>query len=209
MDASLTPQEQNDHLHWELANFIGGFNPKELVNDARILRPKIGENRTDVFAVSARRAFLRQIQNALDEQKYELNIVDTNHFAGQYALLVNYPEVRTQDILLASAGDQRLDIGIVRQGQLGTFRYFTGTPEERANRMLDFCREEGGQEIYLYGSGCGFALMKTLQGNGSLKLTKMNPFRRVSLTTALREAGMVIGREHKFVASVGIALRKE
>jgi hypothetical protein len=43
----------------------------------------------------------------------------------------------------------------------------------------------------------------------NVKLVKTNPFRRVPITPSLRDTGLTLGQEHKFVACVGVALRKE
>ena len=210
MDDSLTQREQKEHVLWELAHFIQDFNATGYINDVHLLQSHQEQRFSDVYVVSAQRSFIQQIQRALDEGKYELYLVDTNHFAGQYALHVNYPEAIGKRIVLASIGPQRMDVGALQDGKLISARYFVeASPEVLAKHLIEFCRLSGTMDIYLYGSGCTFAFMKTLQAAGNLMLTTMNPFRRLKIASSLRKSEIMIGQEHKYVASVGVALRKE
>ncbi len=210
MDSSLHHADRQEHTQWELSNFIQDFQPKEYINDVHVLRTHVQEHTVDMFVVVARRSLAQQVQRALGEHKYDLHLLDTNHFAGQYALAVNYPEVKEKTIILASIAEQRLDVGTLQAGKLIAYRYFiSASSEENIKRLNEYCQQAGVNEVYIYGSGCTLAFTKALIAQRGLKITTVNPFRRVPITDALRETGIMLGQEHKFVASVGVALRKE
>ena len=101
-------------------------------------------------------------------------------------------------------------MGIIEQGKLVSFRYFIeGSPAELAQRLVHYVREEAVTSVHVYGSGCSFGFIKGLQGRADLEVTKMNPFRRVPMSTDLVDSGIARGQEHRFVACIGVALRKE
>ena len=210
MDTTLVKSEQREHLSWELSNILPNVPPADQVNDLHVLRTSTQEHVAEMFVVSARRSYLQQIHRALDERKYELHIVDTNHFAGQYAFAVNYPEAKEKTVVLASIGEQRADMGTLHDGKLITYRYAVEpSPEMKAKQIAAFVREAAVEELYIFGTGCAFGLTKELEKLENVKTIKTNPFRRVPVATSLRGTGLTIGQEHRFVACVGVALRKE
>ncbi|HTK83029.1 MAG TPA: hypothetical protein VL633_12115 [Bacteroidota bacterium] len=209
MDSTLSEDDRREHILWEMSNFLPGKSPGEHALDARVLREGSTEGVTEMFVASASRPYILRIAEELEDHNYELQIVDTIYFAGQYSLAVNYPELQ-KNIALASVGEQRVDAGILEEGNLVSFRSFTGaSPVERAEQLVHFMREEEVNSAQIFGSGCSFGFIKTLQGNGNVEVTKMNPFRRVQMSSDLVDSGMARGQEHRFASCVGIALRKE
>jgi hypothetical protein len=210
LDNTLSGAEQREQVRWELANLRPDLQPEDQVNDVHILESHTQDHWAQMFVVSAPRSYLQEIQRVLRENNYMLHLVDTNHFAGQYALSVNYPETKEKSIVLASIGEGRVDMGMLCEGRLTSYRYaVTGSLSEQARHLAEFVRERPVEEVYTFGGGCTFDFTKELRTLGVVKITKTNPFRRVSLSSPVREAGMTLGQEHRFVACVGVALRKE
>ena len=210
MDTSLNHAEQREQVKWELSTLAQDVQPDDQINDVHVLRTHTQDGVAEMFVVSARRSYLQQIHQALHERKYELHLVDTNHFAGQYALAVNYPEAKEKPFVLASIGEQRIDMGTLHNGKLIAYRYIVESlPEEKAKQLATFVREASVEALYVFGTGCSFSVMKGVQDLVDVKITKANPFRRVPIASSLRDTGLILGQEHKFVACVGVALRKE
>ncbi|MBI3765302.1 MAG: hypothetical protein HY277_02215, partial [Ignavibacteriales bacterium] len=67
IDNTLNQTEQNDHISWELSNYIPDFNPKEYIKDTQVLRTRAQEQVSELFVVAVKRDFVFKIQDALTE----------------------------------------------------------------------------------------------------------------------------------------------
>ena len=210
MDSSLNQVEQNVHVQWELSNFIPAFNPKEYINDVHVLRTHAQEHVLDMFVVSTQKLNIFRMQELLRENKYELHIVDTNHLCGQYSLLVNYPEVKASNVVLSAVGQKRVDIGILRHGRLHDYHYcLCSSPEDAVRSIEEYMVEHRDHGLYMYGNGMISDVMNELSKHSEITATKLNPFRRLPISSSFREFNMFVGQEHRFAACIGVALRKE
>ena len=210
IDSSLSQVERNEQVAWELSNLIRGFNGKEYINDVHVLQMHAQDHVADSFVVAAKRTDVFKIQHALADRKFELHIVDTNHFGGQYALLVNYPEVKMKTVALASVGEHRIDIGTLNHGRLTSYCYSKHSIEDEAVAFLSgFISKLPATDLFVFGTGIDSSLMRKLQTECSFVVTKLNPFRRLSVASSVRDFSALAGKEHHFGACVGVALRKE
>ncbi|MBI4810535.1 MAG: hypothetical protein HY800_03660 [Ignavibacteriales bacterium] len=69
MDITLTQAEQNEHVHWELSNFITDYQAKDYVYDLHILRLNAREQVADLLVVAVKRVKIYKIQEALAAKK--------------------------------------------------------------------------------------------------------------------------------------------
>src|ERR1041385_3166831 len=122
LDGSLTRPEQNEHIQWELSNFVEDFKPKDYINDIHVLRTRAREQVSEILTVSVRRSLVFNIQNTLANKKIDLQLVDTNHFGAQHALFAVHPEAKTKVAALAGISKSRIDVGILVNGRLTNYR---------------------------------------------------------------------------------------
>ncbi|GEM_PF-1743212 len=210
MDSSLVRDEMQGHVHWELSHVISGFSPKDFVQDTHILKTHAQDQLAEVLVVSAKRSSLAQIRSMLEKEEYELLIADTNHFGAQYALLVNYPDVKTRNVSLVWIGEKRIDIGVLSGGRLTAYRYaLCSSSAEGVAFIEEFLRDQEIGEHYLYGTGPLFDIQKGLEIGTPTPVTRLNPFRRLTAAKSFKDFDMTAGLEHRFAAAVGVALRKQ
>jgi Tfp pilus assembly PilM family ATPase len=208
LDTSLNQTEQNEHVEWELSNFIEDFKPREYVHDTHVLRTNAREQVSDVLIVSVRRSLLFNIQHELEGRSIDLQFADAQHFGAQHALLTAHPETKNKIVALVGAVNNRLDIGIVSNGRLTVYRYGIVTGEQRLNLLRESIQDIAVSDVYLYGAAVLPEFVKTVRDALSLNVTMLDPFSRLTIASSFRDFDKFIGREHHFAASVGCALRK-
>ena len=207
MDNSLNQVEQNEFVTWELSNYVEGYREKKYINDAHLLQTHVQGKVSELFVIAARRSLIFGIQEALSDQKFQLHITDTNHFGAQYALLVNYPDVRTKIVALAVLSGERTDLGILNQGKLVYYRY---APVSSPEDVLDFLQSQlrlyAADQIFLCGGAATDTLVEGAEQRLGIHAELLNPFKRLAGGSLLRD---LAGQEHRYASAVGCALRKQ
>jgi len=210
MDLTLGQSEQTDHIHWELANFIPGYQPKDYICDVHLLQKNAREGVANLLVVAAKRSLVANIQSALNAKKYELYVTETSYFAAEAALQVNYPEVKGENVALVCAGSNRLDIGLEAGGNLLKYAYATDSTAGSAVKIFREqigTRPEGG--IYFCGPAVSSEMMNDVRELLGAKAILLNPFRRMMKTSSYRGFDVFTGLEHRFAASIGVALMRQ
>ena len=209
LDSSLTQPEQNEHVQWELSNYIDGFKPKDYINDIHVLRTHAREQISEILAVCVRRSLAFNIQNTLVSKKLDLQLVDTNHFCSQYALLVTHTEVKTKIVALADVTNNRVDVGILMNGRLTNYRYaLSATVNDAVTFIENQLKTNSLSDVYLCGSGVSFELAKALRSRQGINVATLNPFRKIRIAPSFRGFDKFIGQEHRFASCVGAVLGK-
>ena len=210
MDTSLSKAEQNEHVHWELSHYLPEYNASDYINDVHILKTHAREHLCDVLTVSVRKSFIHGIQNVLSEKKYELHLADTNHFGAQYALITNYPEVKTKMVALVAVAHHRVDVGLLHTGRLIAYRYgLIANREDVVKLLQEVVKDTIISDLFIYGTAVSTEVVGAIENSMNVKVIKLNPFQRLKIASSFRDFERFLGREHRFAASVGCALRKE
>ncbi len=210
LDTSLNQAEQNEHVQWEISNFVEGFKPREYIHDMHILRTNAREQVSDVLIVSVRRSLLFNIQHELEGKDIDLQFADAQHFGAQHALVTAHPETKSKVVALVGAAGNRLDIGIVSNGRLTAYRYGIFPDDAQREELLKATVGESAvSDIYLYGVGVSPGVIKSMRSAISSNIAALDPFSRLTVSSAFRDFDKFIGREHHFASSIGCALRKQ
>jgi Tfp pilus assembly PilM family ATPase len=209
MDSSLNQVQQNGHVHWELSNFVDDFKPNAYVSDVHVLRTWARDRVVEVLAVSVKRSLVYNIQQMLSERKLDLDIIDTNHFGAQHALLMNYPDVRTKSVALVGVTRNRIDAGVISNGRLRDYRYTINSSSEYVSIWLqELSKEFPITDMFFHGPEVTHELIKTLRASIHQSITLLNPFRTLRISPSFSEFDKYIGQEHRFAACVGIAVQQ-
>lgn len=209
LDTSLNQTEQNGHVHWELSNFIKGYQPKEYIYDLHTLRISAREQVADVLVVAIQRSKLFGIQSVLESKKIELHIADTSFFGAEQSLYAAFPEVKSKTVLLVLVDMNELSLGIIANGRVVKFALGHQTsPDNIIELFQSIKQDEIVSEIYLCGSNALQDMGIVLRNKLGVHVNMLNPFRRNITTSSCKEFKQFAGKEHCFAASVGVALRK-
>ena len=210
LDTTLSQVEQNEHIVWELSNFLPDFKPGEYIRDVHTLQVHAQQHVNDVFVVAARRSLIFEIQEALAKEKIELHVADTSHFGAQYALLVNYPEVKTKTTALLNVSQARVDGGILHNGRLTRYRYL---PATSADEVLEFLQSlvniHSITDVFFYGTNATHSIVNAARQQLKVNAEMLNPLRRLPVSSRFRDFSVYNGREYRFAPAIGCALRKQ
>lgn len=206
LDVTLSQLEQNEHIHWELSNFIKDYDANNFINDLHILKTHAREQVADVLVVSAKRSLIYNIQESVSAKNIELHIADTNYFGAEYSLLNAIPETKVETIGLVHLTSNNYDIGIISNSRLVQYGFgIAPSPEIIAKKLQEITNESSISELYCCGSAATGDFVETLKNITGIKALLFNPFQRVK-TSRCKSYPNVFGSEHRFAASTGVAL---
>jgi hypothetical protein len=210
LDTSLSRSEENEHIWWELANFYPDATPGSHLNDVHYMRTRTRDQISDTLVVSVQRTVLYGIQKALSDRGIELISADANFFGALVALANSYPETKQRAVVICCMEGQTIEAGVVQNGRLVSFEraIFDNPPAgtDLAQVVESVRKDFPVSDLFVYGSD---AMANHLPALGdSLAVAMLNPFRRLEVTSSLREFDAFAGLEHRFAAAVGIALRR-
>lgn len=207
IDNDLSQSEQNEQLHWEISNYLPDFQPKGYVSDVHVLGVNSREQAIDVLALTIERAVVFGVQEALEKLRVPPGAVDVTPFASEIALRSAHPEATGKSVALVCLSEDRFYASALKESALVNFTYGDARSKEEAVRLLRSTRDEfKTAEVYLHGSDLTFEWIKALRGTFD-QVHSLNPFRKIRIHRSVTEFGKYIGREHRFAAAVGSALR--
>ncbi len=206
-DSTLSAQEEQDHISWELSNFIPKFNADEYTREKHLLQTHAHRQYSHLLVVAYKKAFLERARGALREQDIVLASSGTNHFGAQHALLLNNPEIKTKSVALVHVMKNRVEVGVMNRGRLV---HYSSASFESSERALEALRPALDSfpvaEIHFHGSEVTKELLGEAKTRFSSSIAVLNPFRELDVASSFREFDSYAGKEHRFAAAVGCAL---
>ncbi|MDI6765560.1 MAG: hypothetical protein QME52_01855 [Bacteroidota bacterium] len=206
LDVTLSQSEQNEHIHWELSNFIKDYNAKDYINDLHILKTHAREQIDEILVVSAKRSVIFNIQESLSTKGIELHIADTNYFGAECSLLNAIPETKGKTIGLVHLTSNSYDVGIISNARLIQYNFgIAPSAEVIARRLQEMTNESSITEIYCCGPAGSVEFIETLKSITGIDTLLFNPFQKVK-TSRCKTYAKIVGLEHRFAVSAGVAL---
>lgn len=208
IDSTLSQVDQNEHVNWELAQYISGYQKDQYINDVRILRTNAREQVLDVLVVSLKRTFLYSLHSQLSNAGLNFRAVDVNQFAAQHALLYNYPEVKLKVTALIGSWHDHVEISILRNGKLYRYEAIKSTTADNIVAKVNSMTQDIGLAlIFLHGTGDTLEWTRGISNACTQNVTTLNPFRKVQDRASQKKLSRFVGSEHRFAAVVGSAMR--
>ncbi len=210
LDTTLSKPDQNEHVNWELSNYLEGFRPQDYITDQHILKARARDQIAEVLTVSVKREYLFKLQEELSAMKLDLRLADIPHFGAQHSFLATHPEKRMKKVLLVGLSGRRLDAGLLSNGRLNGYRYIiVPTPEECIRAFGDLNALFDPEEFVVYGEMATAETIEALREPLGKNLSVLNPFKKFTISPLYREFSQFEGREHHFASALGCVLRKE
>jgi Tfp pilus assembly PilM family ATPase len=211
IEEGLTRNEINDHVKWELAQYFPDTDPNEFITDVHVLTERVSGPFNEALSVSLRRDDAAAFNRTIAGMGLELHIVDADHFAADTALRVNYPDTYRKYIALAGIKENRVDISLVRNGSLESYRYaIVNSNQEIIQAIAALARRSPGiHSITAYGPYLDRDLLTHIRRGSPILVEALNPFRHVDVADSLRLADNLSVPSYRFAAAVGVALRRD
>ena len=210
MDSSLTQVEMNEHVEWELKNYLADFRRNDYITDVRQMRMNAREQVLDVLAVSLKKSFIFDLQTRMGERKLILGSVDVPCYAAEDSLLQSHPEVKARQCMLVGLSPDRVDLGILSNAKMMIYRYQPyHAVEDGVAFLLQVAKEYEGISLYVYGDGYSFAWQKALRKEFGQRVMPLNPFRRMRISSLIAHFSKYLGSECRFACCIGSALGEQ
>jgi Tfp pilus assembly PilM family ATPase len=208
MDNSLNQTERNQHINWELSQYIEDYHPQQYVNDVHILETDPEVNVQNILIVSVTRQVIYSLQKALAERHLPLGIVDVNHFATDGAIVRSYPDSEKTLCCSLGVGPSRIDASILQNGQKIAYHYtLPKTDDEMQSFVSSLLNDHPVSSVYLWGSHLTRETEKLIRSLTSVPVVILNPFRRTVVSPNFRTFSHYANSLYRFASSAGIALR--
>ena len=211
IEQGLTRNEINDHVKWELTQYYPEAGPEEFITDVHVLTERSSGPYNEAMSVSVRRHDAVALQQAVAGAGLELHIVDADHFAADTALRINYPDTYRKYIALVGIKESRLDISLIRNGSLETYRYMVvQSNKDIVQGIASLARKTPGiHSITAYGPFLDRDLLTGIRRGSPILVEALNPLRHVNVSDSLRLAEHLSVPSYRFAAAVGVALRRD
>ncbi|MFI5250812.1 MAG: pilus assembly protein PilM [Bacteroidota bacterium] len=210
IDSLLTQVEKNEHVEWELSNYITNFRRNDYITDLKTMRTNARDQYLDVMAISMEKSFVFGLQTALAKRKLNVGVIGVEYFAAEEALLHSHPEVKNRQCAIAGISKDRIDIGILMNNRLVHYSY---NPYQSIPDAILFIRkvfdEFDAASLFVHGEGVTFDWQKNLRKEFGASYMLLNPFRRIRISPMVSQFSRYLGSEYRFASSVGSALWNE
>lgn len=209
MDATLTRDQQNEHLNWELSQLLPNFHPQEYISDMHILKVYANEKRNDVLSVTVKRALVYAIHNYIAKYGITLNVIDASQFAAEEALIQSYPEIKSRNCLLIGLSKSYSEFSYYVSGHLNEYENKQNTNIEYIIQYIQVnIKEKDIDCIFLHGCQIDVNVLMTIRNAIPCEVQILNPFNSLSIPTNVRNFYRFSTSPQRFASAVGIALRK-
>jgi len=209
-DQSLSREEREEMIDWELSHFIADYASSDFIRDVHVLSPDAGTPVPDVLVVAANRDFVQNITSLVRARKIDLQVIETNFFGAVYALGINYPETAMKRVLVAAIEGDRVDAGVLCRGKLERHACRTvGTQEELLGFLAGVALEGHVNEAYLAGAGASHSLVMSARARFAVPVEMLNPLRKLRLKRSFAKENEFAGVEYRFASVIGCALRRQ
>ena len=140
-----------------------------------------------------------------------MHIVDADHFAADTALRINYPDTYRKYIALVGVKENRLDISLMRNGSLESYRYIVvQSNQEIIQGIASLARKTPGiHSITVVRPVSRPRPAHPIRRGSPILVEALNPLRHINVSDSLRLAEHLTVPSYRFAAAVGVALRRD
>jgi hypothetical protein len=207
-DNSLNSSDEQDQINWELSNFIPSFKADDYTREKHVLQTHAHRQYSELMVVAFKRSFVQSTEASLRKKQIALAKVESNHFGAQHALLLNNPEIKPKMVGVVHLMQKRLDVGMINRGRLIHYRSVRVAPEVVVPEILRAdLNSFPASDLFFHGAWATDAIVDRARAELPCRVAKLNPFRGMQVASSFREFDSYIGKEHRFAAAVGSALR--
>ncbi len=211
-DNSLSQDELEDHVRWEIATNLGAVDDREFSTDLITFAEVPEKGIHEKLIISVRRNFVWSMQQIAKALGLSLNIMDVDHLCAEPALLYNYPDLTHQTIVSIGLKKNSLDFSIIRTGQCVAYSSaeFAATREviPIISELLNEYSHLKPAKAMVHGPLVGTELLRLFREQMPLPFEVADSFKKMKFSKQLRDGLKYRRLSHHFTPAVGIAMRK-
>jgi Tfp pilus assembly PilM family ATPase len=207
-DSALSTADEQDQIAWELSNFIPDFKPDDYTREKHLLQTRAHRQVSELLVVVYKKSLVESAKAALLKKKISLATVVLNNFGAQTALLQNSPEIRSKMVALVHVAVNRIDVALLNRGRLMAYRC---APVSSEGEMLDSIQGLVNpfpvSDLFFHGAPVTGPLLERVRRQVPWKVSTVNPFKNLRVASSVKDFQSYAGKEHRFAAAIGCALR--
>jgi len=208
VEASLTDEEFNIHLQWELQNYFPDATPERYVVQPYALVGDDGVAGSDAMIISVKKTFVNFLNNVCQELHGSMHILDIDQFCADGALLYNYPHLVSKRTAVIGIDEETLDAGLLVNGKNSDIRTIRWSKRD-LSVIGKYAKDKGAEIIYLHGRMVNQKLVDQVKEISPIDVELADPFRKVALPTTIKGVEEIKMRRQEYTAAVGLAVREE
>ncbi len=208
VEASLSDDEFNLHLNWELKNFYPDASPDQYVVQPYALVGDDGVAGSNAMIISVKKSFLNFLRNVCTELHGSMHIIDIDQFCAEGALLYNYPHLAQKRTAVIGVDEETLDAGLLVNGKNSDIRTMRWNRRDLST-IGWYAREKGAEVIYMHGRLVNQKLVDAVKEISPIDVELADPFRKVALPQSIKGVEEIKMRRQEYTAAVGLAVREE
>jgi len=211
MENPLPDGDVKSRIHWELQQMHPEEPPNEFITYVFTLAEHGEEGWNDVLSVSVRRRHARMLSHMLERMGTEVRVLDADHFSAQTAMQVNYPETALEYVALTAVKAGRLDISMIRNGELLSYEYAPVTTRNDIVEKITAIsqKHEELHSIMLHGPYLDEDLIGRIRDGATMRVEALNPLRQVKIAESIIPPDPPTLPPCRFAAAIGVALRRD
>jgi Tfp pilus assembly PilM family ATPase len=211
IDSRLDELELKEHLDWEISNLFPG-EPSSSFNIATCpLNSSHGIK--NILVVVIRKEIVNFFKYLFNQFNLDAVVFDIDHFAVIKALVMNYPEIVNENIVLIGYRNGYLDYSVLENGSLVDYKFkkLLGGENHYSNlssQILSFVDRNIVSSWFLYGKAIRHDLVTSLRNHLSgVRVESINPFRRLDIDSNLNRRQELMMDRLYFTPAVGLAIK--
>lgn len=230
LDSDLSGEEIKNQVHWEAEQFVF-HSPDRYVVDFNQLSGDRSRGLSELLIIMARKDIINFLLEVFNKTRLKLQVIDVDIFAAIRAVKANFDYAENEKIGLIDLNPQNAKITLMTRGEyfLSSEATYESNEFEESNLVnLDddqltklISKElrriildhklgrnvEDLDQLFFYGDMLKPQVVENFQHLYDVRITKVNPFRKVRFNA--HDVGDELIRNHpeKFVNCVGVALR--
>lgn len=199
-----------EHIVWELNEYFPESPDNTFISDYHVMLKPDSRPYNEVLAVSVRRDVVQKLRRATARLNLRLGALDGDHFGAETALHFNYPEWAKKHIGLVGVKHQRLDLSVLRRGDIEAYGYaFIATDQDVVQHLSTLLQQHAHVDgLMLFGERLDTELLAEIRAAISLPVELLNPFKSITVSPTLRLKHDPTLRACRYAAAVGVALRQ-
>lgn len=208
VEASLSDEEFDLHLQWELKNYFPDAVPEQYVIQPYALVGDDGLPGPNAMVISIKKSFINFLKNVCQELHGSLHILDLDQFCAESALMYNYPHLTGKRTVVIGVDEKTLDASLLINGKNSDIRTINWNGRDLS--VIDqYAREQKADIIYLHGRIVTTKLAERLVEISPIEVELADPFRKISLPASIKNVEEIKLRRQEYTAAIGLAVRDE
>jgi Tfp pilus assembly PilM family ATPase len=208
VEMSLTDEEFDTHLEWELGNYYTESNPEQYILSPYALVGDDGNPGDRAMVISVKKSFINFLSIVCERLHASLHIVDIDQFCAETCLTYSFPHLTGKRTVVIGLDEETFDASLLINGKNADIRTVRWDGQEYG-RINDYALERKADVIVLHGRMVTDGVANRLKQVTPVPVEVSDPFKKIALPVSLKDVEAIKQKRQEYTAAVGLAVREE